>query len=240
MVVFFLVALAVKLPIPVITLCIISAVPLYRFIKSNDWHRAAPFAAVLGVLIVTLTVKYTVGTRHVMVVFPLLAVLAGCGADHLWNVRGHWRHIAFLSLAALLIWEGGLSVRAHPDYLAYFNELAGQDPSRILVMGCDLDCGQDLGMLSRELHSRGIETVNLAIWTSADLSQSHLPSFQIMTPNRPIEGWVAISLRALRLGDVLHSTYPPDAFAWLECCRPVAHVGKTILLYNIKRESLPK
>jgi len=44
----------------------------------------------------------------------------------------------------LLLWQCISSLNAHPDYIAYFNELAGRDPSRVLVTGCDLDCGQDL------------------------------------------------------------------------------------------------
>ena len=42
------------------------------------------------------------------------------------------------------------SLAAHPDYLAYFNALAGDDPERIVV-DSDLDWGQDIKRLGQRL-----------------------------------------------------------------------------------------
>ena len=131
----------------------------------------------------------------------------------------------------LLLWQCISSLNAHPDYIAYFNELAGRDPSRVLVTGCDLDCGQDLFRLSRALHERNVSHLNIAVWSSADMSRMNLPAFQTPPPFQPVTGWVAISLRSLRMGDVLHTTYPPAAFAWLDGRKPVEQIGKTIRLY---------
>jgi len=50
---------------------------------------------------------------------------------------------------------------------------------------------------------------------------------------RPVTGWFAISLRALRFGNSFHMMYPPGAFDWLKAYQPVGRVGKTILLYYI-------
>jgi hypothetical protein len=103
--------------------------------------------------------------------------------------------------------------------------------SRSQPAGCDLDCGQDLFRLSQALHERHISHLNLAIWSSADMSQMSLPAFEILPPSQPVTGWVAISLRSLRLGDVFHASYPPDAFSWLTRRQPVDKIGKTIFLY---------
>jgi hypothetical protein len=40
-------------------------------------------------------------------------------------------------------------------------------------------------------------------------------------------------MRSLRFGDVLHQSYPHDAFAWLNQYRPQEEIGKTIRLYHI-------
>jgi hypothetical protein len=138
-----------------------------------------------------------------------------------------------LVLAGLLVWQAVPTVRAHSDYIAYFNELAGRDPSRTLVTGCDLDCGQDLFRLSQELRARHVSHASIAVWSSADMSQMGLPNFDILEPFQPVSGWVAVSMRSLRFGDVLHTTYPPGAFAWLDRYQPVGEVGKTIRLYYI-------
>ncbi|MGA8312159.1 MAG: hypothetical protein WB755_19155 [Terriglobales bacterium] len=55
----------------------------------------------------------------------------------------------------------------------------------------------------------------------------------IPQPFVPTPGWFAISLRTRRIGDFLHTSYPPGAFAWLDQYQPVERVGKTILLYYI-------
>ena len=163
----------------------------------------APAAAVLAVFCVTLFVKYNAGVRHVMVVFPLLAVVAGYACSFLWQSPRRWHPWGRSALLVLLLWQCISSLNAHPDYIAYFNELAGPDPSRVLVTGCDLDCGQDLFRLSRALHERNTS-----------------------------------QLRSLRMGDVLHTTYPPGAFAWLDGRKPVEQIGKTIHLYYLPPNAL--
>jgi hypothetical protein len=228
---FFFVGVGVKTPLPMLFLCVVGLWAI--FARPVRWTAVAPVAAVVAILFVTMFVKYNAGVRHVMVLFPLLAVIAAGGAGFLWKAPGKWRLWGRSAVAALLLWQCVSSLAAAPDYIAYFNELAGRDPSKILVAGCDLDCGQDLFRLSRALHDRNISQLHLSVWSSADTSQMDLPAFQTLEPFHPVTGWVAISLRALRLGDVFHTTYPPDAFAWLNQYQPVEKIGKTTLLYYI-------
>jgi hypothetical protein len=234
---FFLIGVAVKSTLP---LLILVAVALFSFgglIRQGRWTALAPAACAAAILLVTMPVKYNAGVRHVLAVFPLLAIVAGCGCSYLWNLRGEGRRWGRAILVVLLLWQTVSTVRASGNYIAYFNEIAGRDPSRVLVAGCDLDCGQDLWALSRELHARNISHVSLAVWTSADMSKTDFPEFDVPEAYQPLKGWFAISLRALRFGDLFHSTYPPDAFAWLSRYQPVARVGKTILLYHIPEDS---
>lgn len=241
---FFLVGVGVKSTIPFLVLVVAGLLPFKRFAKEGRWTPMAPVVCALAILLVTMPVKYNAGVRHVLVVFPLLAVVAGYGCSYLWNLprnlpgnlpgrRWIWGRGA---VVALLLCQCVATVRASSDYIAYFNEFAGKDPSRVMVAGCDLDCGQDLFALSSELHARHISHPTLALWTSADMSKLGLPEFAIPQPYQPVTGWFAISLRALRFGDLFHTTYPPDAFAWLSRYQPVGRVGKTILLYYIPAE----
>ena len=145
---FFLVGVAVKSPLPFLILAGVGVASLKTFDAQRRWRAMAPALAALAVFLVTMPVKYNAGVRHVMVVFPLLAIVAGCGCSHLWNLQGRWRVAARVAMLALLCWQGVSTVRASSDFLAYFNELAGSDPSKLMVAGCDLDCGQDLFRLS--------------------------------------------------------------------------------------------
>ena len=234
---FFLLAAAVKTPLAFLILCALGLVTMSRLARQGRWEALAPAGAVAAIFVVTMPVKYDAGLRHIMVVFPLLAIVAGCGAGFLWNLQGKLRIGGRAMLVGLLIWQGVSSFRAHDDYLAYFNELAGRDPSTVLLTGCDLDCGQDVYRLSDELHKRSVQHFSLAIWSSADLSQMKLPDFEVLQPFKPVSGWVAISTRSRIFGDVFHNTYPPGAFAWLDRYQPVGQIGKTIRLYYIPGSS---
>ena len=230
---FFFVDLALKSPLPFLILSMIGFVALARFVREKKWTPLAPGVSALAILLATTTVKVYYGIRHVIVLFPLLAIVAGCGAAWLWQLPGNRRVWGRLLLAGLLLWQCISTVAARHDYIAYFNELAGRDPSRIFVAGCDLDCGQDLFRLSQAARARHISQITIAIWSSADLTQSDLPTVVTPQPFVPTPGWFAISLRARRIGDFLHTSYPSGAFAWLDQYQPVERVGKTILLYYI-------
>jgi hypothetical protein len=232
---FFFVAIGVKSPIAFLLLVLVGAAAL---IRNTSWTQISSGVSALAILAVSMMVKYQVGVRHVLVVFPLLAVIAGYGCKVLWN--SHRAHIRSL-LVLLLFWQALSSFQARSDYLSYFNELAGNDPSRILSTGCDLECGQDIFRLADVARANHISHLKVAVWSTADLSQMGLPELEVLPPYQHVSGWVAIGMRSLRNGDVSLSTerytpgtvYPSDAFAWIGNYRPVAMAGRSIRLYYI-------
>lgn len=226
---FFFDALLVKLPLPLLIAFLIGLVSLLKSRRLGEFY---PLAALCGVLLVTTGVSYKAGTRHVLVCVPLMMVTAALGLGKL--LDREWRKPIVVSLVLLLLlWQVIESARAQTDFIAYFNELAGQDPSKILVTGCDLDCGQDMYALSRELRSRGINHFTLAVWSSADLDSLGLPSYNVPLSGERPSGWIAVSARAIRTGAVLHVALPPHSLDWLENYKPVVKVGKTIELYYV-------
>jgi hypothetical protein len=244
---FFLLALGVKTPLPLLFLF---GIGIAALLTRRDSITIMPLAALFGVLLITMRVSYQVGTRHVLVALPLAAVIAGLGIAPLlerlyraWHSastepRQNWRFAYSASaVLLLLIWQASESLKSQPDFLAYFNQLAGKDPSAVLVMGCDLDCGEDLYRLSAELHRRHVDHLTLAIWSSADVSRYGLPDYEIADEAKPLQGWVALSSRASRIGDVLHQSVSTAYLAELEKQTPVANVGKTIRLYHLPEAS---
>jgi hypothetical protein len=244
---FFPLAVALKTPLPFSILAIVGLVYTVRLARLGKWLTLMPAVAVAAIFVATAFVTLRVGTRHVLVVLPLLSVMAGWGASWLWQIPGVRPLWGRLALCLLLAWQTTVSIRAQNDFLAYFNELAPADPSEALVKGCDLDCGQDVVRLSRELRARGVTRVGIGVCTSADLALVDLPALDILPPGKPVTGWVAVSLRALKTGQFEiyqgqrispGEEYPHDALSWLEKYRPVVRVGKTILLYHIPENSL--
>jgi Dolichyl-phosphate-mannose-protein mannosyltransferase len=224
---FFLVALAVKTPIPFMIFTVIGVFFLFKQARQQEYRPAfEPVICAVSILIACILVgNIDIGVRHVLPVYPLLAITAGFGAVGLWKVRHH----ALLGrsiVIVLLLWQLTTSFLAHPDYLAYFNEIAGRHPERILV-DSDLDWGQDLNRLSKKLKELGIKKVAIAYFGEADLDQFGLPEFEPLLPNQKANGWVAASITNIK-------KYP--GYSWLERYQPVMIVGKTIWLYNIKKE----
>lgn len=217
---FFPVVLAVKTPLGLLVLGAAGALLLLRGGTPARFVTALfPFA----ILAVAMTARINVGVRHILPVFPLLSVLGGHAIAAAFS-RGH---LTAAAAAALAAWTAADSVRAHPDYVAHFNELAGSHPEQILVES-DLDIGQDLHRLSLRLKELGASHVSIGYAGSAPLALAGLPRYRVMGRDEPEPGYVAVSLRYLYLE---HAKY--GGYAWLRQHQPIERVGKSINLYYL-------
>ncbi|MEQ8967142.1 MAG: phospholipid carrier-dependent glycosyltransferase [Azospirillaceae bacterium] len=220
---FFPVMLAVKLPLGFLGLVAIGAgVAVARVRRSRDRSVAMPLAAAGAIVLAVLPSDINIGLRHILPVLPLLALVAGAGAAALIGAR-HARPAAIGLAVVLLAAHAVEGARAHPDYLAHFNALAGGQPEAITV-DSDLDWGQDLDRLSSALEARGVDRVNLGYTGTADPARHGLPPITPLDSTRPPAGWVAVSLHRLMTD--------PD-LAWLRAMEPVATVGRSIRLYHL-------
>ena len=230
---FYLVVLAVKTPLPFLFLGLLGATAMSKNARRlGDWKLLAPTFCVLALLLITMPVKVNYGVRHILCLYIPLAALAGYGAMQLW-LRRTWRWSARFLLIVLLGWQIVSSIRSHPDYITYMNEIAGQHPENILLWGCDYDCGQDTAKLALLLRQHRVSHVNLALFSSADFAKLGFPPFDVLPPYKQANGWVAASTRMMRTGDAFWGGTHPDAFAWLANCQPMDRAGKTIFLYYL-------
>jgi hypothetical protein len=230
---FFLVVAAVKSPLAFLILAVLGgAAMLMRGWKTRDWRLLVPCFCAVSVLMASTAAKVNYG-RNILSVYPFLALLAGYGAMSLWTMEKSWRWPGRIGLALLLAWLLVSTSRIHPDYVAYFNELAGPHPEKVLLWGCDYDCGQDAARLGKLLQERNITQVSLALFTTSDVAKLGYPSFQVLSPYQKTTGWVAASMRLLLTGDAFWGGTHPDAYRWLLECQPVARAGKTIYLYSL-------
>ncbi len=223
---FFLAALALKTPLAVLVLAAIGAVAAVRRYWGNrtHWEIAAPVAAAVMILVVTAPSGLNSGVRYVMPMFALLSIFAAAGLAVLWSQQKH--RAAFRAASVVLaLWLVASSARAHPDYLAYFNEFGGKDPSRLLVIS-DLDWGQDLTRLSTYLREHDIKHVTIAYDGFYEPSSLGLPDTEKLPwCGGEASGWVAIELRRA----LLH----PECYPWMAGQKPIAMVGKTMRVYYI-------
>src|SRR5206468_6551236 len=125
------------------------------------------------------------------------------------------------------------SALSHPDYLPYFNELAGSEPEKIVV-DSDLDWGQDAKRLANRLREVGAQEATWVTLLTADFEGEH--GFPHLLPNmsvtQPSPGWNAIGLtywkaRRLGLGDSF-----PSLELWPDRIPPMEKVGKSIYVWR--------
>jgi 4-amino-4-deoxy-L-arabinose transferase-like glycosyltransferase len=226
---FYLVALAVKTPIPLLVAGPIGMVWVaYTGWKRGDSWEMAPLVLFVTILVFASSFSHiNIGIRHILILYPFLALGAAYVALRAWRwivtLPARQAAVGAAALVAVLFWQLSTLWRAYPDYLPYFNELVSH-PERVLV-DSDLDWGQDLYRLEVRARELGILHLNLAYRGSADLAREPLPPHYILPPRQPVKGWVAVS--------ALARTRNPADYAWLNTFDPVERVGKTIDLYYI-------
>jgi len=125
---FFLAALVVKTPIPFLVLFGVGVWFAIRAARAGTWTVAAPVFAVVAIVLITMPVKYNAGLRHVLVLFPLMAVMAGYGASELMKLSERKKVWGLASVAFLIAWQLLSSYQARHDYISYFNAFAGSKP----------------------------------------------------------------------------------------------------------------
>lgn len=237
---FFPVLIALKTPIPFLILFVIGCAYLRRAGGPVPaWQKLAPLLGAAGILLVGVASRIDIGLRHILPVYPLLAIVAGVGLQALFSER-RYRGLARLGAASLAIWFVASSVRAHPDYLPYFNELV-RHPEQI-VADSDLDWGQDVKRLFAALRELRAEKLSYACLGCAYLRMAgpyRLPGapreLEELEPYRPVSGWVAVSEWAFAVrGEMERRQSGRDqrAFEWLDSYS-FRRIGRSIRLYQV-------
>ncbi len=206
---YFPVALAVKTTLPLLAL---AALGLLR----------RPSAAVLGAAIlvaVAMPSNLNLGVRHILAVYPLLALAAA-------PLFASGRRALLAAALALAGWHGVESVRAHPDYLAYFNQVA-RGREEAFLLDSNLDWGQDLERLRIYLDANQVSEVHLSYFGRADPARFGIRGLRRLPPDLRPSGWVAVS-KAHIAGLALQGYN----LGWLRAHRPVARIGYSILVYR--------
>jgi Dolichyl-phosphate-mannose-protein mannosyltransferase len=221
---YFPVALAVKTPLPFLLLFLFGAI---RLRNSELRFALIPIALLLAVM----PVKLNIGVRHVLVVYPMMAIVAAFGARELWRgAVGGWRlavgrRTGRIAAVVVLAWHFIGTTLAHPDYLAWFNEAAGTHPERILV-DSNLDWGQDMYRLAHVAREEKIEQLSTLLFGPAGFDRI-LPPHTPLAPGVPTQGWIAVSETALASAN-------RGDYDWLRAHRPVRRVGQSIRLYFVE------
>ncbi|MDE2293224.1 MAG: hypothetical protein KGL53_14170, partial [Elusimicrobia bacterium] len=179
--------------------------------------------------------RIQLGLRYVLPVVPLLAGLAALAA-----AKRPWLGAVLAAVTAVS------SLAAHPDYLSYFNLLAGSRPWTWLS-DSNVDWGQDLWALRRYVHEHGADAVVLSYYGASVPEAVGFPfqdlySFGVwgdksqLGPLHPQKELLAVSATN-RVGLYLTRALGGPPFRWLDAREPEAVLGGSIFVYDITSDA---
>jgi len=206
-----------------VVLAVKSTLPLLLLVALAIWlgDRRKLLYPLLGALIVlgvSMTVNINIGVRHILAMYLFFAILASGLAAAAPVAR-----FTQVATVALVAWHAAESVIAHPDYLAYFNEIARGREERFLA-DSNLDWGQDLARLGRYVQEHNIPSIQLRRTGAVDPGKFNIH-------HKPVTGepgWIAVSANHL-----LGVDSKSEVIQRLRQGAPYARIGKSIWLYRV-------
>ncbi len=226
---YYPVVLSAKTPLALILLFIAGVVIAFRRRRELGGRYLQPVAFAAALLMVGAFSRINIGVRHILPIYFAISICAAIAAKALWDTH---KQMARAGVALLMIWMAVSSVASHPDYLAYFNELAGDRPERILV-DSDLDWGQDWKRMAARLKQVGAAEVAVdPILVNNPRVLHGFPKLVPLDPDAPKPGWNVVDVSLLTLGSgMFHES--PRGSPWAARIPPTERVGKTLLVWHI-------
>ncbi len=224
---YFLIAALVKTPLPVLL------APLGLFLVKRKKWMGAPDVLILGAIgilhVAAMFNRMNIGLRHVLPFYPFLFLYLG----RLVFIEKRW--IKQSVLIPLTIWALVDCLWIYPDYLAYFNPLAGGPANgQAILDDSNIDWGQDLARLGPVRNQYPNEPFYVATNWMFEPKAFHIDAQRLQEDQiaSPPKGVVAVGKhwairRRIFKGS---STY----FDWFEKYEPIGHVGHSILLYRFE------
>jgi len=244
---YFPVAFVLKTPLPaLIALACVLVSNAWKRFQHAEWPLLLVPALYLGV---SLWSVLNIGYRHLLPMLPFLWVYVGRGGSLLAELaaRNRRRWLA-AGAVAMGLWLTVGTLRVAPDYLAYFNELAGgPDGGWRYLVDSNLDWGQDLPGLKAYLDRQQAPRVYLSWFGSTypylyglGLEYRLLPSHfsfpyssdAAQSPYNPLYPEPALyAISATNLQGV--GLAAGDVFARFRDLQPVARIGHSIMVYDL-------
>jgi hypothetical protein len=232
---YFPVAVAVKTPLPTLVLLVVG---LLSFLFSRRLRRAELFLVIPVIIFFSAAVagRLNIGVRHILPIYPFLFVWLGGVAFSIWRTRGQLGRWGVMLLGSWLVFS---SLSVHPNYIAFFNELArGPANGHRFLVDSNLDWGQDLKGLKAWMDENKVSRIRLAYFGTMDPAFYGIDAvpapgslsflWRAGQENTPVSPYIAISathLAGLYLAE-------PGTYASFRNKTPVASIGHSIMVFR--------
>lgn len=250
---FYPVGLTLKTPFPALLMGLLGIAGFIRIPKKQlNWEVVALFLIPFALMLSVMTSHINIGVRHMMVVYPLFAIGATASAIRWLKTLPNGNKLSLYLPAGLLGFQVLIALIVYPNYLNYFNPLAGAEPGAIMS-DSDVDWGQGLIELSEFAQENQIDTLHFAYFGAADECMYELPAIKPLPKNEPVKGWVAISENIYQGIFVFSSEYfhqkdtcrelvfdihpenkPHTFYRWLDAYEVKANLTNSIRVYYVE------
>ncbi|MFH1549422.1 MAG: phospholipid carrier-dependent glycosyltransferase, partial [Planctomycetota bacterium] len=231
------------------------AVVLARRMSRRTWKQETPLAVLFVVyFVVAMSSNMNIGHRHILPVIPLAIIFLSKIVNHIQGPKKSGTIVRSVIFGVLLVWCAYGTVSVYPNYLAYFNEIAGGPANGAEhLTDSNIDWGQDLILLKRYADNHGIKKMHLCYFGTGDPFYYKIPCKLLESIKdiyrHPIEINLSNYSEKIAMGDYvavsvthLMDTYPqgPEVKPILRHVRkewtPVAKIGYSIYLYRAEKE----
>lgn len=255
---FYPFAIFIKTPLPFLLFLLMGIAGAWLALdskKKRNWEVMALVLLPFVILLAGISSNINIGLRHVLIFYPLGAIGASVGIIRLvsywFKNKTEWKP---LIPAAFVLWQLPIAIVASPQFLSYFNPLAGEEPGELLV-DSDLDWGQGMFELAEFCKENKIETLNLSYFGLAQDCWYGLPAIKVLPPDSLTEGWIAVSEAAYRgifkgvamdAGPCNYLAFSPmvteklepgKGYRWLDEYPLKRKLGGSIRIYHVKKNN---
>jgi hypothetical protein len=240
---YFIFAFLYKTPIPLIILILLS---IFIKPKIEKKERFIILPCIIYFIFSSLS-KKQIGIRYILPFYALLYVY--CGRLLIYSEKLKLKKLTKKIIFIILIfWYLFESIKIHPHYIAYFNQIAGgPDNGWKHLIDSNIDWGQDLKELKEYLQKEGNPEL-LLNYFGAIFPETYglvyepflYPFFIYNVPEKnyhfnspfPEKEYLAISVNHLA-GLPYEDT---EIFNWLKEIKPKAKIGYSIFVYDITKD----
>jgi hypothetical protein len=232
---YFPVVFAVKSTMATLAAVALLLAAALREVWKREWISPMTLGLSLPPLVYfvfSMTSGINIGMRHILPVYPFLYV----GVAALLATRTTWRP-GFYILGVLVALQIGECARITPDYLAFFNELAG-GPGRgpEYLVDSNIDWGQDVKKLGLWLDAHGGKR-RARVYYFGNAQMRYYGIDEMGYPE-PLDqkGWDEIDDYCVANVTPLHGVYVPlNNLAPLRMQEPIAKIGWSMYVYDLHK-----
>jgi hypothetical protein len=161
-------------------------------------------------------------------VYPFLFVaLAAALARRNWGKRALAALVLVLMVESLAIW---------PHYLAFFNGfVGGPDKGPEYLVDSNLDWGQELSDLKQYVVAHQIKRLCVCYFGHARMDYYKLDYLYLPRTDQTDERAKVDCVAAVSATQLMGAYVGEDTFRWLRARKPMAKVGYSIYLYDLRR-----